>query len=124
MATFISARIDAFFKTEPLLKKRPGAPDAFVWEGQRFDVVQLLSEWHDYDNRREREMTRHTPTQLARKQGSWGVGRDFYRVRTDSGRVFDLYFDRSPKGADDIGRWVLYRELDEADFEMDPGGRD
>lgn len=117
MAKFISAEIEVVFKVEPLLKKRTGPPDAFAWEGQQFPIVAVLAEWHDYDKRRERDTTRRSQTQLTRKHGSWGLGRDFYRVRTENGRVFDLYYDRSPKGADDIGRWVLYKELEESELE-------
>jgi hypothetical protein len=115
MAKFISARIAVYFKTAPLLTKRTGPPDAFSWDGQRFPIVAVLAEWHDYDKSRERDTTRRSQERLTRKHGSWGLGRDFYRVRTEGGRVFDLYFDRSPQGADDIGRWVLYRELEEGD---------
>ncbi len=49
---------------------------------------------------------------MASHRGSWGVGRDYYRVRTDCGRVFDLYYDRAPKNAGDRkGAWYLYREM-------------
>jgi hypothetical protein len=33
-------------------------------------------------------------------------------VRTHTGQVFDLYYDRAPKNADDRrGGWFLYREM-------------
>jgi len=49
---------------------------------------------------------------VAARRGSWGVGRDYYRVRTAGGRVFDLYYDRAPKGSDDRGGgWFLFREM-------------
>lgn len=51
--------------------------------------------------------------------GSWGVGRDTYRVRTEDGRVFDLYYDRSPTHAGDrTGEWFLYRGMREEDPEL------
>jgi hypothetical protein len=115
MARFISAQIEVSFKVAPLLTKRTGPPDAFDWDGQHFPIVAVLAEWHEYDKRRERDTTRRSQARLTRAHGSWGLGRDFYRVRTGGGRVFDLYYDRSPKGADDIGRWVLYTELEEGD---------
>jgi len=47
---------------------------------------------------------------------SWGVGRFYFRVRTDHGRVFDLYYDRSPKNVNDrLGGWFLWRELKQVD---------
>ena len=46
-----------------------------------------------------------------RTQGSWGQGRVYYRVRTEEGRLFDLYYDRAPKGQRRAGAWFLWREL-------------
>ncbi len=44
--------------------------------------------------------------------GSWGVGRHYRRVRTDSGRIFELYYDRAPRGSSDRkGAWYLFQEL-------------
>ena len=119
MSTFISTEIEAIFTKKPIIKKRAGAPDAFIWQGSRFEVVELLSEWHDYNKeRREVGNTRRTQTQLNRQRGSWGTGRDYYRVRTSDQRIFDLYYDRRPKGRKVIGVWVLYRELDETEAAM------
>jgi hypothetical protein len=56
---------------------------------------------------------RPTHAAAAERRGSWGVGRDYYRVRTDSGRVFDLYYDRAPGSVHDRkGAWFLLRELE------------
>ncbi|MFH1864603.1 MAG: DUF6504 family protein [Candidatus Eisenbacteria bacterium] len=42
-----------------------------------------------------------------------GVGRHYFRVRTDDGRVFDLYYDRAPKDtADRKGSWHLLMEME------------
>ena len=117
MAEFISAEIRAIFARQPIILKRAGVPDAFIWEGQRFEVAELLAEWHDYDKeRRELGATRRSQTQLNRQHGSWGLGRDYYRVRTTDDRYFELYYDRRPKSRAIIGVWVLYRELDELDL--------
>ncbi len=52
----------------------------------------------------------------ASQRGSWGVGRDYYRVRTDTGQVFELYYDRAPKGSRDRkGAWFLDRELSDSE---------
>jgi hypothetical protein len=45
------------------------------------------------------------------RQGSWGVGRDHYRVRAASGEIFEIYYDRAPKGRKSIGQWVLSRRI-------------
>jgi len=45
---------------------------------------------------------------VASSRGSWGVGRYHFRVRVDSGQVFQFYYDRAPKDADvRKGSWVL-----------------
>ena len=114
---FIGAPIEAQFDRSPALEKRPGPPDRFVWEGRTYRVVEVLREWHDYRMRgktlafyiKERGSYR---AKAARRRGSWGVGRDYYRVRTDTGRVFDIYYDRAPQGPGRRkGAWFLFREV-------------
>lgn len=57
----------------------------------------------------------------AEKRGSWGVGRDYYRIRTASRQVFDIYFDRAPEDAlDRKGGWFLYREIVETRDDLQP----
>ena len=110
---FISEPITVEFEEAPLLEKKPGCPDRFVWQGETFHVAVKLSEWHDY-RRRGRMAQNMRPERLARaaRTGSWGVGRDYYRVRTNGERIFELYYDRAPQDADQRkGNWVLYREL-------------
>ena len=114
---FIGEPIEVEFDRSPLLSKKPGCPDRFVWNGEQFDVVEKLAEWHDY-GRRGRMARNMRPENLARaaKRGSWGVGRDYYRVSTAGGRVFELYYDRAPKDAHRRkGAWFLYRELGNGD---------
>jgi hypothetical protein len=110
---FIGEPIQVEFDQPPALEKRPGCPDQFVWRGETYRVAELLREWHDYARRgRMARNMRPTHAAAAARRGSWGVGRDYYRVRTDSGQVFDLYYDRAPKSIDDRkGSWVLYQEM-------------
>ena len=50
--------------------------------------------------------------QTARNHGSWGVGRYYFNVQTQSGRRFRLYYDRAPQDAlDREGQWILLAEL-------------
>jgi len=111
---FISEPIQAQFDEPPVLKKRPGCPDGFVWRDETFTVSSKLKEWHDYGRRgRMAHNMRPAHLEAARRRGSWGVGRDYYRVRTAGGRVFELYYDRAPGDAGDRGgSWFLYRELE------------
>ena len=113
---FIGEAIEVAFDVAPALQKKPGRPDRFVWRSDRYEIVELLREWHDYA-RRDRMAQNMRPDHLAtaKRRGSWGVGRDYYRVRTHTGHVFDLYYDRSPRGVQGRkGSWVLYREIAEA----------
>jgi N-acetylglutamate synthase-like GNAT family acetyltransferase len=110
---FIAEPIEVEFDQPPVFAKRPGCPDRFTWEGRAFQVVEMLREWQD-TGRRGRMASNMRPEHLATasQRGSWGVGRIYFRVRTDGGRVFDLYFDRAPKHAGDrLGHWFLFREL-------------
>lgn len=113
---FISEPVEVQFDRPPALEKKPGCPQRFVWRGKTYHVVEELSAWHDY-TRRGRMARNMKPAHAATasRRGSWGVGRDYYRVRTEGGRVFDLYYDRAPKGVDDRkGTWFLYREMSAA----------
>lgn len=113
---FVSEPIEVHFEQPPTLEKKPGCPDAFVWRGTCYQIVEKMSEWHDY-GRRGRMAINMRPDHAARAtvRGSWGVGRDYFRVRVDSGQIFDLYFDRAPKDVDRRkGAWFLLREMEEA----------
>lgn len=119
---FIGERVEALFSTGAGFEKRPGCPAGFVWRGRRHLIDECLSEWKDY-GRRGKMARNMRPTHLAvaEKRGSWGVGRHYFRVRTDAGRVFDLYYDRAPKNTEDKkGSWHLLQELEAGDT---PGTR-
>lgn len=124
---FISEPIEVGLAGQPTLRKRPGCPEQFVWRGDTYRIVERLSEWHDY-RRRGRMASNMRPEHATRaeRKGSWGVGRDYYRVRTHSGRFFDLYYDRAPKNARErMGSWFLHRELEpDSDGAGGPAGAD
>lgn len=111
---FIGEPIQVQFEEPPTYEKSPGPPGAFVWREQTFQVTQVLGEWVDF--RRRGRMRRNMQPQhaaVASRRGSWGVGVFHFRVRTHTGQVFDLYYDRAPKDADHRkGEWFLFQELD------------
>lgn len=110
---FINESVEVHFEQEPRLEKIPGLPQGFTWRGNYYNIVELLSEWHDY-RRKGRSAINMRPehTAVAKSRGSWGVGQDYYRVRTKGGRIFDLYFDRAPIDVDRRkSGWFLDREL-------------
>ena len=83
---FIAEEVEVHFKG------KPGPPSSFTWRGEEYKITEVLSARQKLDFKRAWWRRRH---------------RDYYLVRTEVGRVFELYFHRGP------GRryWVLYREL-------------
>ena len=113
---FIDEPIQVEFKTKPILQKSPPCPHSFLWNEDEFTISKLVSSWQDFSRRGRmaRNMsTAHTNT--ASRRGSWGVGRYYFRVLTQSKRIFDLYYDRSPRDSSDrMGSWFLLAELNES----------
>lgn len=110
---FINEPIQVVFTRPPLLEKKPGAPSAFSWRNETYAIAEVLSEWHDYHRRgRMSRNMRPTHNNTAEGRGSWGVGQDYFQVRTEDNRYFELYYDRAPKDVDERkGAWFLYCEL-------------
>lgn len=109
---FIGEPITVAWDAPPVFSKRPGCPDRFTWRGETYTIVALLSERQDYTRRgRFASNMRPEHAAAASQRGSWGVGRTYFRVRIDDGRVFELYYDRAPQGAERQGTWFLYQEL-------------
>jgi len=109
---FIDEPIEVFFDKPPMLEKSPECPQGFLWQGNTYRVEVLLEEWRDY--RRRGRMARNMRPEHAQRasiKGSWGVGRFCFRVQVAGGRVFELYYDRSPDNIDDRkGSWYLLSE--------------
>jgi len=110
---FIGEPMQVQFDEPQAFEKRPDCPDRFVCQGKTYRIVEMLAEWHDYSRRgRMARNMRPEHAAVASRRGSWGVGRFYFRVRVDSGRIFDLYYDRAPKHADGRkGAWFLFREM-------------
>lgn len=110
---FISEPVEVYFEQPPLLEKRPACPSGFSWRGSKFQILETIAEWQDYHRRgRMARNMRPTHSAVAMQHGSWGVGLYYFRVRTDQGRVFDLYYDRAPKDVDHRkGAWFVFQEL-------------
>ncbi|MGQ9476957.1 MAG: DUF6504 family protein [Candidatus Bipolaricaulia bacterium] len=79
-------------EVEVRFRERPGPPCAFIWRGEEYKITGVLSTRQELDFKRAWWQRRH---------------RDYYLVKTEEGRTFELYFHRGP------GRkyWVLYREV-------------
>ena len=110
---FFDDPIQPVFDVPPAREKTPGCPDGFVWNGRTFRITEKLAEWVDFARRgRSARNMRPSHAAVASTRGSLGVGRFYFRVKVDSGKFFDLYYDRAPQDADRRkGQWFVYREL-------------
>jgi len=110
---FYDESIEVLFDAPPVREKSPPCPNGFTWRGVTFRVTDSLSEWTDFARRgRYARNMRPAHAAVAAGRGSLNVGRFYFRVRTDTGQIFDLYFDRAMKNVDDRkGQWFLYREM-------------
>ena len=111
---YIGREIKVAFDQPPALEKTPGCPDVLHFENETLRVVEVLDEWSDFTRRgRFARNMRPEHLEVAQSRGSWGVGRMFFRVRVDDGRLLELYYDRAPKDAmDRKGYWFLRCELE------------
>jgi hypothetical protein len=110
---FFDQPIGVGFRTPPARQKLPPCPDTFTWEERTYRIVQTISEWTDFARRgRSARNMQPAHAQAAASRGSLNVGRFFFRVRVDTGQVFDIYYDRAMKNIDERkGQWFVYREL-------------
>lgn len=97
-STFIGEVVPVEWVQETGFKR----PTSFKWNGRVYAVTEVLLKWDDYGfgssppKKRTWWMRRH---------------RTCYHVLTDSGQVFEMYWDRSsPKKV-----WVLVKELEKRD---------
>jgi hypothetical protein len=111
---FIGEQVEVIFDSPLVREKTPHCPDGFIWQEQEFRVIEMLSEWSDFTRRgRAARNMRPSHSSVAASRGSLGVGRFYFRVKVNGGRIFDIYYDRAPKDVDDRkGVWFLYRELE------------
>ena len=112
---FLDEPITVEFDIPPAREKTPPCPQRFGWRGETYAVTESLAEWADFTRKgRAARNMRPSHAALATGRGSLGVGRFFFRVRVQTGQVFDIYYDRAPKDANDNhGSWVIYREMGE-----------
>lgn len=111
-SSFVDEPITVEFDVPPVREKTPACPQRFTWRGQLYTILSVHEEWVDY-TRRGRAARNMAPAHLAAasRSGSWGVGRFSFRVSVDSGHIFEIYYDRAPKDADNRnGGWFLKGE--------------
>jgi len=112
---FLDQPIKPIFDNPPLLEKTPDPPNGFIWDGKTYRVTEMISAWSDF-TRRGRNAKNMQPTHaaIASIRGSLNVGRFYFRIKVDTGQIFDIYYDRAMKNVDDRkGQWFIYREMGE-----------
>jgi len=114
---FYDQPIKPIFDTPPKLEKSPDCPNGFTWEDKTFRVIEMLSAWTDFRRRgRMAQNMRPEHAEVASTRGSLNVGRFYFRVKVDTGQIFDIYYDRAMKNVDERkGQWVIYREMGEGE---------
>ena len=74
-------------------------PQSFTWKSKDYEVAEILLSWMDWgfpqgSTQRDWKSRRH---------------RNYYRVRTESGQVFEIYHDRGPTGL--VDDWYIFQQL-------------
>lgn len=111
-SSLIDEPIEVEFLKEPTYEKCPDCPVCFIWREQRYKITRMISEQQDF-RRRGKYANNMAPAHLslAQRMGSWGVGRYSFTVEVEGGRIFEIYYDRSPRNASDRkGNWFIKGE--------------
>ena len=92
------------FASASMARGEPGLPAAFTWRDREYAVAQVLESWKSTGG------------------DSWGgteryVRKHWYRVRTTTGEIMTLYFDRQPPtgGSKSRPRWTLFSMRETSD---------
>ena len=108
---FIGEDIAVRLPDLPHPRRDPPAPESFSWRGRDLLVLEVLSEWWDYSRSDSAQGSRREGyRRRASRQGSYGVGRHYFLLKTDRG-TFQVYYDRRPRPGRPEGSWVLLKEI-------------
>jgi len=83
------------FDTSMMARGGPGIPRHFIWRGKDYEVLGLIDTW-----------TSREPGKGMDK-GYTYIRKHFYRVKTTTGEIMTLEFDRKPQGERGRRRWSL-----------------
>lgn len=113
---FYDEAITVRFDEPPTREKAPHCPNALIWNDKTYRITAALSEWSDFTRRgRMANNMRPAHAATAATRGSLNVGRYYFRVQVETGKIFDIYYDRAMKSVDDRkGQWFIYQELEQS----------
>ena len=79
------------------------APTSFRLGDQEYLISDILEAWHDHG---------FGLTPLRRRKWWQRRHRNYYRVKTTQGEVFEIYYDRGTSlKRPELKKWFLYRQL-------------
>ncbi|MBN1458489.1 MAG: cytoplasmic protein [Armatimonadetes bacterium] len=84
------------FDASMMARGGPGIPRHFAWRGKTHEVLGLIDTW-----------TSREPGKGMDK-GYTYIRKHFYRVKTTTGEIMTLEFDRKPQGSRGRRRWSLF----------------
>ncbi len=86
------------FDAAMMARGGPGIPRVFTWRGNEYRVLGLIDTW-----------TGREPGKGMDKDYTY-IRKHFYRVKTTTGEVMTLYFDRKPPSGREKSRqrWYLF----------------
>ena len=82
------------FDTAGMSRGEPGLPGGFQWRGENLEIVEVIESW------KERVHEHHT-------SGEKYTRKHWYRIRTTSGVVMNIYFERKMRTSA-TARWWIY----------------
>jgi len=79
-------------------------PISFRIDDHEHEIAEIVDDWQDYS---------FGPSDARRKRRWWQRRhRNYYRVKTTGGEVFELYYDRgTSKKHPERKKWFLHRQL-------------
>jgi len=88
---------------EVIRDEKTNDPVSFIWNDREYKITAIIAAWPDWGF-----------SAGAPKRKSWRMRRhrNFYRVETAAGEVFELYHDRGLKL--EGGQWILHSRISPA----------
>ena len=78
-------------------------PISFRLGDREYVIAEIIETWHDYG---------FGKSPLRRKRWWLRRHRNYYRVKTTEGKIFEIYYDRGTKPEyAERKKWFLYRQL-------------
>ena len=95
---FIGEEVEVEMAGDPVLE-----PALIRWAGREYRVAEMLTRWFDYG---------FGPVLSAQPKWWQRRHRNYYRVRTEDGYVFELYFDRGAnRKHPERRKWILVKSV-------------